>query len=59
MDGNIWENVEDGKVFQGNLDHNTKVRNNFSNPVHARAIRIYPVSWNNHISLRFDAIYQE
>ena len=55
--GNIWENVEEGKVFQGNNDRNQKVRVRFVQPVYARTVRIYPQTWVGHMSMRFDAVY--
>lgn len=57
LNGKTWLNVDDGKIFEANTDRNQKVRINFKEPVYARALRIYPQSWNNHMSLRFDAIY--
>jgi hypothetical protein len=52
-----WQYVDNGRVFIGNTDRNSKVRVNFNTPVRARAIRIHPVSWNAYISIRFDVIY--
>ena len=57
-DGDEWEYVENGKIFLGNTDSNTKVKHRFGN-LHTKMLRIVPVSWNDHISLRFDAIYTE
>ena len=57
LNGKIWMNVENGKVFEANIDTNSKVRIDFNQPVYARALRIYPQSWNTHMSMRFDAIY--
>lgn len=52
-----WKYVDNGRIFTGNTDQNSKVRADFDIPVRARAIRIHPVTWNNWICLRFDAIY--
>ena len=57
VSGNIWENVDEGKVFPGNNDRNQKVRVRFAQPVYARTVRIYPQTWVGHMSMRFDAVY--
>ena len=57
LNGVIWDNVEEGKVFTANNDRNSKVKISFKDPIYARVIRIYPQTWNGFISLRFDAIY--
>ena len=55
-DSGTWKDVEKGKIFTGNTDQNTKVDVNFANPVNARYIRIYPQTYENHMSLRADII---
>ncbi|XP_072036497.1 low affinity immunoglobulin epsilon Fc receptor-like [Amphiura filiformis] len=40
----------------GNADMNTEVCNTFPTPIEARFIRIQPVGWNNHTSLRFEIL---
>ena len=57
MNGKTWDYVENGKVFPANSDTTTKVKITFSEPVYARAIRIYPQTWTGLMSMRFDAIY--
>lgn len=58
LDGKIWDDVDQGKIFQASKDRNSKVRIKFERPVYARALRIYPQDWhNNQIAMRFDAIY--
>jgi hypothetical protein len=52
--GSWWD--VDGKTFPGNSDRNTKVTTTFSKPVRARYIRIYPQTWNSHMSMRADMI---
>ncbi|CAH1802618.1 unnamed protein product [Owenia fusiformis] len=54
-DGSSFKKIEkDGnQVFKGNNDRYTPVLNSFK-PVQARYIRIHPVTWNEHPSLRFD-----
>jgi hypothetical protein len=50
--GSWWD--IDGKTFPGNVDKSSKVTTTFSKPVRARYIRIYPQTWNGHISMRAD-----
>ena len=57
LDGKIWTYADGGKTYAGCLDRTTKVRNDFGDEIYARYIRIYPITWNEHISLRFDVIY--
>jgi len=52
--GSWWD--IDGKTFPGNKDRNTKVTTTFSKPIRARYIRIYPQTWNKHMSMRVDMI---
>lgn len=52
--GSWWD--VDGKTFPGNVDKSSKVTTTFSKPVRARYIRIYPQTWNSHISMRVDMI---
>ena len=40
------------KIFRGNKDRNTVVRHRLSPAIRARFIRIHPVGWRGHISLR-------
>lgn len=49
---NIWKSVDGGAIFTGSEDRNTDVQVLFSAPVNARYIRIYPQTWQGHISLR-------
>ena len=50
--GSWWD--VDGKTFPGNSDRNTKVTTTFSKPVRTRYMRIYPQTWNGHMSMRAD-----
>jgi hypothetical protein len=52
--GSWWD--IDGKTFPGNVNKNSKVTTTFSKPVRARYIRIYPQTWNKHMSMRVDMI---
>ena len=51
-----WADVDSGKVYTGNTDMDTQVDVTFTAPVEARYIRIYPQTWNNHMSLRVDIV---
>ena len=50
-DGN-WRDVDKGAVFDGNTDIDTLVEVKFATPVKTRYIRIYPKTFNKHMSLR-------
>lgn len=47
----IWEDVDGGTIFTGNTS-GTQVNVFFDTPVEAKYIRIYPQTWNSHMSLR-------
>jgi len=51
-----WADVDGGKIYTGNTDTETQVDVTFTTPVDARYIRIYPQTWNNHMSMRCDII---
>jgi len=51
-----WTDVDSGKVYTGNTDKETQVDVTFTTPVDARYIRIYPQTWNNHMSMRTDIV---
>jgi hypothetical protein len=51
-----WTDVDSGKVYTGNTDMETQVDVTFDAPVDARYIRIYPQTWNNHMSMRADIV---
>lgn len=51
-DAKTWRWVACERIFQGNVNKNTKVKNWFHEPVHARYLRFYPQTWNGHISMR-------
>jgi hypothetical protein len=54
-----WTDVDGGKVYTGNTDMTTQVDVTFDTPVDARYIRIYPQTWNNHMSMRADIVAGE
>ena len=51
-DAGTWKDVDGGATFTGNKDYNTQVEVKFAAPVKTRYIRIYPQTWNKHMSLR-------
>ncbi|EDO45373.1 predicted protein, partial [Nematostella vectensis] len=42
------------KIFSGNFDQNTVVYRALRPAIHARFIRIHPLTWVNHISMRIE-----
>ncbi|CAH1779946.1 unnamed protein product [Owenia fusiformis] len=42
------------KIFDGNVDRNTLKINEFKSPFIAQKVRLLPISWKGHISLRWD-----
>ena len=52
IDGITWSDVQCGRLFKGNLNHQAKVKRFFRNPIHARYIRIYPEAWVGSIGMR-------
>jgi hypothetical protein len=52
LNGISWQMLDNGRIFKGNNYANKKVRNDFAAPVRTRAIRLHPVKWLNHISMR-------
>lgn len=44
------------RIFVGNSDSSSIVKNFFSTPLSVKALRIYPQSWNNETALRI-AVY--
>lgn len=51
-ENNVWKNVDGGATFEGNTDAESQVVVMFKTPVIARYIRIYPETYNAHMSLR-------
>ncbi|XP_041477638.1 uncharacterized protein LOC121425593 [Lytechinus variegatus] len=60
IDGKDWILVDDcdrePKTFVANFDSNSLVENGISPPVTARFFRIHPLTWHNHISLRWELL---
>ncbi|XP_033117836.1 lactadherin-like, partial [Anneissia japonica] len=60
VDGNLFQPIRktDCQVtrFVGNSDQDTNVTNIFPDPVYAQFVRIHPVDWHGHISLRFEVL---
>eukprot|EP00026_Physarum_polycephalum_P012869 Phypoly_transcript_13211.p1 GENE.Phypoly_transcript_13211~~Phypoly_transcript_13211.p1 ORF type:complete len:162 (+),score=13.50 Phypoly_transcript_13211:445-930(+) len=53
LNGIDWFVAEDGKVFTGNSDQRTVVKNDFITPVTARTIQVCPLKWHGRINLVF------
>ncbi|XP_033107775.1 uncharacterized protein LOC117109513 isoform X2 [Anneissia japonica] len=60
MDGNSWQPIlganGQAREFVGNFDKDTQVRHLFPEAVIAKYIRIHPLRWNGHISMRFEVL---
>ena len=50
------KNDQTDRIFMGNYDSETILEQYFDNLIHARYIKLTPVSWNNNIGLRFEII---
>ncbi len=59
LDGTTWYHYNSGQEFQGNSDKDTIVSHNFSTPFKARAVRVCPTDWNEHISMRFEIYFRD
>lgn len=53
LDGKKWTN-DKANIYDGNSDRDGHVVNVLKNPVTGRFIRIHPVDWHEHISMRLD-----
>ncbi|EGC33264.1 hypothetical protein DICPUDRAFT_56540 [Dictyostelium purpureum] len=49
-----WFDYNNGQIFKGNTDRNTVVTHVFPQPLRARSIALHPVTFNAHISLRWE-----
>ncbi len=54
QDGIYFSDVENGKIYSANGDRNSKVTNSFTQNVFARLIKIIPLTYYGHISLRLE-----
>jgi len=57
--GKDWFVAENGRVFQGNTDTTTKVRHEFEVGFVSKLVRIIPLTWSNHISLRCELYFED
>ena len=58
-DHQAWENVDNGAIFLHNtVDKGKVIETRFGTIVTARYIRIKPLTWNSHISMRADVVLQ-
>jgi len=58
-DGRTWHDVEDGVEYAANFDRYTPVKTHWAEPVEARYIRILPLHWRHHISMRAGILIEE
>ncbi|KAN0032659.1 hypothetical protein ACTFIV_006567 [Dictyostelium citrinum] len=54
IDNLSWIDYKNGQAITGCADRNTFAIHQLETPIRARTIAIHPLTWNNHISLRFD-----
>jgi hypothetical protein len=53
-----WKRVP--RTFQGNIDQHTVARHSLRNDeITARYVRLQPLAWHNHISMRWEIDYKE
>ncbi|XP_049573689.1 lactadherin isoform X2 [Syngnathus scovelli] len=60
-DGESWSVVKDittdsDKLFQGNIDNNSHMKNVFEPPFYARFVRVVPWEWHERITLRMELL---
>uniref|UniRef100_A0A673CXQ4 Discoidin, CUB and LCCL domain containing 2 n=1 Tax=Sphaeramia orbicularis TaxID=375764 RepID=A0A673CXQ4_9TELE len=60
-DGQLWysyreANTTQDKIFQGNINYDHEVRNNFIPPIEARFLRINPAAWHQRIALKLELL---
>lgn len=59
-DGNTYHVYENSqkkpKIFSGSVDSKTPVKSVFEQPLEAKIIRIYPISWHSSIALRVELL---
>jgi hypothetical protein len=58
-DGLTWFYADNGRVFIGNVNHSQVVTNTFDEPFLAKIVRLEPVTWYGHISLRMEIYYTD
>lgn len=54
LDGGHFESYNGGHVFSGNKDRSTVVGHRLVKPIIAKYIRLRPVTWYGHISMRME-----
>ncbi|XP_059045233.1 hemocytin [Achroia grisella] len=52
----VLDNTGSYKVFPGNFDSNTVVFNEFKLPIHARYLKVLPLTWKKGIEMRVEPI---
>ena len=64
IDGNTWTYVDNGRIFKGNNEKTVdnpdlEVRTKFTNPIISRYVRVYPVTYSGHPTMRIGVIIGE
>ncbi|EDO41038.1 predicted protein, partial [Nematostella vectensis] len=50
----LFHDYREGRTFEGNKDTNTKYGHVLNPPIIARYVRVLPVTWHGHISMRME-----
>eukprot|EP01100_Stratorugosa_tubuloviscum_P012619 TRINITY_DN6033_c2_g1_i1.p1 TRINITY_DN6033_c2_g1~~TRINITY_DN6033_c2_g1_i1.p1 ORF type:complete len:445 (+),score=165.20 TRINITY_DN6033_c2_g1_i1:42-1376(+) len=53
-----WFEVENGQIFDANYDCDTEISHVFKKPFESFFVRLIPLSWNVHISMRMEIFYK-
>ena len=53
-DGINWQWADSGRIFAGNTNRSDTVINQLFKPFDAYVVRIWPVSWHKHISMKVE-----
>ena len=56
LDGETWQEYENGKEFSGGPDRNTKIRHNLK-PFYAVTVRLLITKFHGNTCMRFDATF--
>jgi len=51
-----WTDVDGGRVFNGNTDRDTAVRGMFHTAVAGALVKVTPISWHRHTSMRVELL---
>lgn len=54
-----WSVADSDRVFHGNQDVSSVVSNEIMEPFFARTVRLVPIAWHNHISMKFEVYFED